>query len=74
ASGMCCGVKHNSYHTLKDMHIIFADGTELNTADAHSCEQFRHSHGEFVQALEHLGEQVRANQALRTRIEHKYRL
>ncbi|WP_022946417.1 FAD-binding and (Fe-S)-binding domain-containing protein [Pseudoalteromonas ruthenica] len=74
ASGMCCGVKHNSYHTLKDMHIILADGTELNTADARSCEQFRRSHGEFVQALEHLGEQVRANQALRTRIEHKYRL
>jgi hypothetical protein len=27
SSGMCCGVKQNTYHTLKDMRIVFVDGT-----------------------------------------------
>ncbi len=27
ASGMCCGIAQNSYHTLADMRIIFADGS-----------------------------------------------
>jgi len=29
SSGMCCGVKQNSYHTLKDMRIVLVDGTVL---------------------------------------------
>jgi hypothetical protein len=24
---MCCGVSQNTYHTLKDMRIVFVDGT-----------------------------------------------
>lgn len=34
SSGMCCGVSQNTYHTLKDMRIVFVDGTVLDTADA----------------------------------------
>ncbi|WP_234399114.1 FAD-binding and (Fe-S)-binding domain-containing protein [Pseudoalteromonas sp. T1lg75] len=74
ASGMCCGVKHNSYHTLKDMAIILADGTYLDTADAHSRAAFRQSHGELLASLEQLAQRVRNNQALSARIAHKYRL
>lgn len=40
SSGMCCGVSQNTYHTLKDMRIVFLDGTVLDTSDASSREAF----------------------------------
>ncbi|MFY8274741.1 FAD-binding and (Fe-S)-binding domain-containing protein [Pseudoalteromonas sp. SSDWG2] len=74
ASGMCCGVKHNSYHTLKDMTIIFADGTLLDTSDKHSIAAFRRTHANLVEGLESLAQQVRDNASLSELISHKYRL
>lgn len=40
ASGMCCGVAQNTYHTMADMRILFADGTVLDTADEESRRSF----------------------------------
>lgn len=40
SSGMCCGVSQNTYHTLKDMRIVFLDGTVLDTANPKSRESF----------------------------------
>lgn len=41
ASGMCCGVAHNTFNTLHHMRILFADGTLLDTADKDSCDAFQ---------------------------------
>jgi hypothetical protein len=40
ASGMCCGVAQNTYHTIADMRLLLADGTVLDTADENSCKAF----------------------------------
>lgn len=40
SSGMCCGVSQNTYHTLRDMRVVFTDGTLLDTADPMSRESF----------------------------------
>ena len=40
SSGMCCGVSQNTYHTLRDLRVVLADGTVLDTADPASCESF----------------------------------
>lgn len=40
SSGMCCGVSQNTYHTLRDMRVVFLDGTVLDTADPKSREAF----------------------------------
>ncbi|WP_371185090.1 FAD-binding and (Fe-S)-binding domain-containing protein [Thalassotalea maritima] len=74
ASGMCCGVKHNSYHTLADMTIIFADGSVLNTADEGSRASFLASHSQLVNRLNQLKERVTGNSQLKNFIQHKYRL
>lgn len=74
ASGMCCGVKHNSYHTLCDMTLVLADGTVLDTADANSVKDFAVSHGPLLDGLRVLHEQVRQNHTLAEKIRHKYRL
>lgn len=74
SSGMCCGVKQNSYHTLSDMRLILADGAELNTACEHSCADFLNSHKELTDTLMELAKRIHGNSALKRKIQHKYRL
>ncbi len=74
ASGMCCGIAHNSYHTLTDMHLLLADGSEVNTADAASVRRFRAQHAPLLKRLAELAATVRADSALAERIRHLYRL
>ena len=51
ASGMCCGTAENSYKTLADMRIIFADGSLLDTADPESKAQFQLTHPQLIQGI-----------------------
>ena len=41
SSGMCCGVAMNSYHTVKDLRLVFVDGTVLDTSDAEAWRPLR---------------------------------
>ncbi|RHW76485.1 FAD-binding and (Fe-S)-binding domain-containing protein [Colwellia sp. RSH04] len=74
SSGMCCGVKQNSYHTLADMSLIFADGSELNTACEESCSTFLSSHQNLITQLLALAKHTKENTKLKQKIIHKYRL
>ncbi|WP_088330146.1 FAD-binding and (Fe-S)-binding domain-containing protein [Lacimicrobium sp. SS2-24] len=74
ASGMCCGVKQNSYHTLSDMTLVLADGTVLNTADENSIRAFERHHHRLLDGLSALRQQVLQSPLLADRIRHKYRL
>ncbi|SFT98422.1 FAD-binding and (Fe-S)-binding domain-containing protein [Halomonas saccharevitans] len=74
ASGMCCGTAHNSYRTMRDIRVILADGSLLDTADADSIADFRASHGELLASLERLAAQTQGSAALAEKIRHKYRL
>ena len=51
ASGMCCGVAKNSYHTLDTIRIVLHDGTVLDTGDSESIEQFKQSHPQLLSNL-----------------------
>jgi len=74
ASGMCCGTRDNSYHTLAGMRIVFADGAVLDTEDAASVAAFRQSHAELLLGLATLAQRTKRNDALAARIRHKYRM
>ncbi|WP_335342714.1 FAD-binding and (Fe-S)-binding domain-containing protein [Pseudidiomarina terrestris] len=74
ASGMCCGVRHNSYHTLQELTFVLADGTRVDTSDAASVAAFRASHAELLQALAELAQEVRDDADLSSKITHQYRL
>ncbi len=74
ASGMCCGRSQNSYQTLADMRIIFADGSLLDTRDASSRKRFESSHADMLERISELSKRVKSNSALAKRIRHKYRL
>ena len=41
ASGMCCGVAHNSYNTLYAMKLVCANGDELDTENHESILHFK---------------------------------
>ncbi|QTF93110.1 FAD-binding and (Fe-S)-binding domain-containing protein [Halomonas sp. BM-2019] len=74
ASGMCCGTAQNSYRTVRDLRVILADGTLLDTAAPASREAFRSTHGPLLAGLERLSAETRANEPLAEKIRHKYRL
>jgi D-lactate dehydrogenase len=74
ASGMCCGTRDNSYHTLAGMRLVLIDGTLLDTEDAASVARFRQTHAELLTGLAALARRVHNDAALAQRIRHKYRL
>jgi len=74
ASGMCCGIKHNSYHTLAAITLIFADGTVLDTADEKSIKAFSLRHNQQIIQLQALANKIKQSPELLQRVQHKYRL
>ena len=72
SSGMCCGVKQNTYHTLKDMRIVFVDGTVLDTADAASRESFLKTHKHIVEGVQDIARRVNADKDLTALIRKKF--
>ncbi len=72
SSGMCCGVKQNTYHTLKDMRIVFVDGTVLDTGDKASREAFLKSHKSLVDGVVALASRVQADEELTALIKKKH--
>ena len=67
SSGMCCGVSQNTYHTLRDARIVFADGTVLDTADAASRRRFEVSHAGLLRGVSELAQRVQVRRRARAR-------
>lgn len=74
ASGMCCGVKNNSYHTLRHIHVLLPDGSEVNTADLQSVAAFEQSHSTLLASLATLRNTLLKNSALTEKVRYQYRL
>ena len=72
SSGMCCGVKQNTYHTLQDMRVVLVDGTILDTADAASRAAFHESHAALLEGVAALASRVQADPPLMELIHKKY--
>mmetsp|Transcript_7941 Transcript_7941/g.23662 ORF Transcript_7941/g.23662 Transcript_7941/m.23662 type:complete len:1075 (+) Transcript_7941:97-3321(+) len=75
SSGMCCGVAQNTYHTLKDVRVVFADATVLDTSDAESRRAFQYD-SPFGRALcegvSALAREVQADAELTALINRKF--
>ncbi|WP_254059767.1 FAD-binding and (Fe-S)-binding domain-containing protein [Granulicella sp. L46] len=74
ASGMCCGVSQNAYHTLRSMTFVLPSGTEIDTALLDADIRFRESEPRLAAGLLELKQQVEANSELSGRIRAKYRM
>ena len=74
ASGMCCGISQNSYHTLDSIRVILHDGSVLDTGDKDNVTQFKNTHVTLLENLKILALKTRSNKDLHQLISHKYRL
>ncbi len=74
ASGMCCGIAQNSYHTLDSIRVVLHDGSVLDTGDKESIVQFEKTHVALLENLKILSLKTKSNEKLHQLISHKYRL
>ncbi|MBK5255354.1 MAG: FAD-binding oxidoreductase [Vicinamibacteria bacterium] len=75
ASGMCCGVSQNSYHTIRGATIVLADGVFIDThgeSRDEVDEQLKNKHPRLHAGLLDLKTRVRADKSLSKRIRHKF--
>lgn len=73
SSGMCCGVKMNSYHTLKSIRFILPDGKTFNTGDKQDYRRFQDECPNLCNHLSEIREQIRTDAKLYDKIRKKYR-
>lgn len=72
ASGMCCGVRFNSYHTMHSMKLVLADGLEINTADHGANDQLREARPNLYNGLLRIRERIQSDRVLAERVERKF--
>ncbi|HSB36883.1 MAG TPA: FAD-binding and (Fe-S)-binding domain-containing protein, partial [Thermoanaerobaculia bacterium] len=74
ASGMCCGVAQNAYHTLDSLTFLLPSGTLVDTGSAGADDLFREKEPELWQGLLDLRARLEGNTLLAARIRAKYRM
>lgn len=76
SSGMCCGVKQNSYNTIKSARFILFDGTILDTSENakpnESIESFLQTHKDKADSLLALRKEILQDKELCELIKRKF--
>lgn len=73
ASGMCCGVSRNSYHTTKYIRFILPNGKTFTTERPDDYARFRSECPDIEQPIRSWREQILQNPGLYNRIREKYK-
>ncbi|MCU0429846.1 MAG: FAD-binding oxidoreductase [Cytophagaceae bacterium] len=73
ASGMCCGVENNSYHTLRSLRLILPNGAAYTTAVNADYERFLQQEVRLSNTLLSCREEILSNISLFTKIRTKYK-
>src|SRR5258705_9846055 len=73
ASGMCCGVIQNSYHTLRHMTFVLPNGLVFNSELPGDYKRFETEAADIANELSALRREILNNASLTERIRKKYR-
>jgi D-lactate dehydrogenase len=73
ASGMCCGVNLNSYHTVKYIRFILPGGQTFSTESLEDYERFERECGPLFQSLNSIRDQIMSDPVLFAKIRKKYK-
>lgn len=73
ASGMCCGVVQNSYHTLKFMTFVLPNGMVFNSELEDDHKRFETEAAEIANEIMNLRKEILNDPELVTRIRKKYK-
>ncbi len=68
ASGMCCGVAANSYHTVSSLDLVLADGYRISTGAGDADQRLAADRPELAHGLLALRDAIRGDAALSARI------
>ncbi|PID47551.1 MAG: 4Fe-4S ferredoxin [Proteobacteria bacterium] len=74
ASGMCCGTEDNSYKTIKDIKLIFSDGSRLDTSSEQSKKEFEKTHKDLLANISSLAKKLSENKELKAKIIKKFQI
>jgi D-lactate dehydrogenase len=72
SSGMCCGVKLNSYHTTRHIRFILPDGKVFSTERNEDYLRLEHECPELFQNLQSIRTEIFNDPELLDRIRNKY--
>ena len=72
SSGMCCGVKMNSYHTTKFIRFILPDGKIFSTEKKEDYIRFETECSQVADALLEIRQQILSDEVLYNKIRTKY--
>ncbi len=73
ASGMCCGVQHNSYHTTRFIRFILAGGETFSTENTADYQRFLQNAAPLASCISELRNEIRKDEFLREKIRERYR-
>ncbi|TQR27935.1 FAD-binding oxidoreductase [Campylobacter sp. MIT 97-5078] len=74
SSGMCCGVKQNTYQTIKSVRVILQNGFVLDTSQEQSVFEFMNTYADMVEKLLALRTELLADSELSSFIRHKFKI
>lgn len=74
ASGMCCGVSQNAYHTLESIKFVLPSGNIFNTAEPDAEEKFWKEEPLIAKGLQDLKSKILHNSELAKKIRSKYKI
>lgn len=72
SSGMCCGVKLNSYHTVAHLTFILPSGSKYSTEANNDYDRFLSENAELAYELISIKKEIETNQDLKSEIRRKY--
>ncbi|MFN8430160.1 MAG: FAD-binding and (Fe-S)-binding domain-containing protein [Spirosomataceae bacterium] len=73
ASGMCCGVGQNSYHTIEHIRFILPDGKIYTTENKEDYRKFEFESAELFKTINEIRNQILGNSELKQKIRAKYK-
>ena len=74
AGGMRCGVRHDSYSTLRSVEFVTASGTRIDTSAPDAAERFALEEPELAEGLADIRDEIRADKELAQRIRSKFEI
>ena len=73
ASGMCCGVINNSYHTMKSIRFILSNGNVYDTSIKSDYDKFVKTEAVIIRELISVRKQVNDNITIKNMVRDKFR-
>ncbi len=74
ASGMCCGVAQNAYHTMRDLRFMLPDGHAYTISDPRDRRAFEQEQSTLFRLLTDIRRSILSDDTLRERIRNKYKM